>query len=357
VVTGVVVLNIMTTLLLTAQPASAAAPSTSAAAPTSRITFGVAPAASIGPDGRANFTFSATPGAIAFDHVAALNYSSTPLSLQIYATDALETANGGFGLLPATTKATGVGAWISGLPGGAVVTVPPENGNHPGLVIIPFSVHVPATVTPGDHVGGIVASLQTTGTNSTGQKIVLDQRVGSRVYIRVAGQLQPSLTLTHQQASYSGTLNPVGTGTVQVKYVVTNTGNVDLALSRQTVSVSGFIGPNSRVSLPRVTLLLPGASVAESAAIPGVWPTVVTQAHVTVQPEEVTSSDSNSQPLAPVTSDSTVWAVPWSLLILIVLVVAAIVLLLRRRRRRAKHQQAGTVEVAAPARTKVASAP
>ena len=105
-----------------------------------------------------------------------------------------------------------------------------------------------------------------------------------------------------------------------------------------------------------MTLLLPGASVAETAAIPGVWPTVVTHARVSVQPEEVTSPDSSSQPLAAVTSDSTVWAVPWSLLIVIILVVAAIAASCCAERGvgGARAGQAETVEVAAPTRTKVA---
>ncbi len=368
---GATIVTLMSTLLYTASPAHAANPPTHPAPPSGRVIFGIEPASPGGPDGRPNFSYSATPGAIVLDRVAALNYSASPLPLQIYSTDAVETANGGFGLLPATDKPTGVGSWISGLPGTNQITVPADNGKTPGQVVVPFSVHIPARVTPGDHVGGIIVSLQTVGANSSGQKIVLDQRIGSRIYIRVAGKLVPSLTLVNEHATYSGTLNPVGEGEVRVSYVVKNTGNVDLGVSRQTVSVSGWVGPDARVALPRVTLLLPGASVAESAVAFGLWPEVFLHAHVNVQPVAITTTGAGGQALAPVSSGSTVWAVPWSFLVLLVLVILAVVLLVRARRRaksrraksrhaksrHAKRQRSVGTGQAEPQRPKVTSAP
>ena len=111
---------------------------------TSRVTFGIAPASATGADGRAHFTFGATPGAVLFDHVSLLNYASVPLTLQVYARDAQEATGGGFGLLPAAATSLGVGAWISGPPGDAAVQVPPRTAKgQPGQTVVPFTMRVP----------------------------------------------------------------------------------------------------------------------------------------------------------------------------------------------------------------------
>jgi hypothetical protein len=333
--------------LTSALPAAAAAtPSTSAtllAAPP-RVSFGVAPATVHGADGRPNFSYSATPGAVAFDYVSALNYSATPLSLQLYATDALETTGGGFGLLPPAATPTGVGSWITGLPGPQVsITVPADTAGGPGQFIVPFTLRVPDHVTPGDHVGGIVVSLRTEGRNASGQNIILNQRVGSRVFVQVAGKLAPSVTVTHEEASYGGTLNPVGTGHVTVTYVVTNTGNTDVSIRRQSVSVSGWIGPKPKASVANIALLLPGASATESAVLTGVWPEIVLHAAVTVHPTDLAGSGAavGGPVLAPITISTLVWAIPWALLVLLLLLLVIAVVAVRRiRARRAERRAA-----------------
>lgn len=164
-------------------PASAAAPSHA------RVTFGIEPASATKPDGRPDFTFGATPGATLLDHVAVVNYSTVPLALQVYATDALTTTNGSFGLPPVTAAPKTVGTWIT-LPARVVtVHVPAKSSKAPGFVIVPFRLAIPLAATPGDNAGGIVASLQTKGRNSTGQDVILNQRLGTRVFVRIAGAL------------------------------------------------------------------------------------------------------------------------------------------------------------------------
>src|ERR1700722_6635863 len=71
-----------------------ALPSGAASAPTSapdRVTFGLAPASATGPDGRPALDYTVSPGEVISDHVAALNYSDQPLTLRLYASDAVET--------------------------------------------------------------------------------------------------------------------------------------------------------------------------------------------------------------------------------------------------------------------------
>jgi hypothetical protein len=261
-----------------------------------------------------------------------VNYSSIPLALQLYATDAVETSGGGFGLLPANAKPTGVGSWISFPAGTRSVEVPAETGGRPGQVVVPFTVQTPVSATPGDHVGGIIASLQTTGTNSSGQRVVLDQRIGTRVFARVSGPLLPKVVLTGAKATYVGTLNPVGEGRVKVSYLVSNTGNVDLSLVDQSVSVSGLFGSKRRVDVAKIPLLLPGASVPETVVVSGVWPEIIVHPTETVQPLVPVGTSVPSQSV--VTSSQTVVAIPWTLIVIIVLVLVAVYLFVRARSRR-----------------------
>lgn len=70
-----------------------------------------------------------------------------------------------------------------------------------------------------------MASLRTLGKNPQ-ENIYLDQRIGARVHIRLAGDVRPELTVTQVAADYAGSLNPFSRGTAVVTYRVTNTGNV-----------------------------------------------------------------------------------------------------------------------------------
>jgi hypothetical protein len=255
--------------------------------------------------------------------------------LQLYATDALETSSGGFGLLQPGVTPTGVGAWVSIPASASSVQVPAERSTGPGYVIVPMTVRVPVKAIPGDHVGGVIASLRTVGTNATGQTVVLNQRIGSRVYVRVAGQLSPQLTLSSPRATFSGSSSPVGTGRVKVSYVVTNSGNVDLAVHDQHVSVSGLIDDTHTAQLGNIQLLLPGTSVTQSVVISGVWPQFRLHQTVSAQPVVL---DGSAGDLSPVGASSTLWAVPWLLVIIVLVLVVAVVAWVRRRRHKVPAQ-------------------
>jgi hypothetical protein len=322
-------------ILVAAGPAEAATTPTPA---NGRVTFGIQPAGIGSAALRSTFSFSATPGAVVNDNVAAVNYSAAPLSLQVYATDAIETSGGGFGLLPANQKPVGAGSWITLAPGSSTVQVPAATSSGPGRAIVPFIVRVPVKATPGDHAGGIVASLQTASSNTSGQRIVLDQRVGTRVFILVSGPLAPGLSVTDLHTTYEGTANPVGKGQVKVSYLLENTGNVDVGVD-QSVGVSGLIGDDHRVPQPEIPLLLAGTSVKESAVISGVWPEVLLHQSVTARPVAVPGSSVVG--LVPVTASASVWAVPWTLLAIIVVVILGVILARRARKRRAARRSAG----------------
>lgn len=304
-----------------------------------RVTFGIAPASATGLNGRPNFSFGVTPGAFLDSYAAVLNYSSVPLTLQVYATDAIETSDGGIGLLPANVRPTGAGAWISLPRSFSTVRVPAESAKAPGQIVIPFVVRVPDKATPGDHVGGVVVSLRTVGTNASGQNVVLLQRVGARVFIQVAGKLLPKLAVTDLRTSYQGTLNPVGEGKATVSYLLRNTGNVDLAVGAQSASVSGLLGSQRHVALAKVALLLAGASLFERAVVSGVWPQLLLHTSVSARPLPLAGGSGRG--LVSVTAGTWTWAVPWPLFVVVVLLLLAAVVALRvRAKARARARKA-----------------
>lgn len=315
-----------------AAPAAGSAP---ARAP--RVTFGIGPASTGKAQERPEFSFGATQRAVLSDRAQVLNFSAVPLRLQIYATDAVPTANGGFGLRAPGAALTDLGSWIHVPAAAETIVVPAVRGTHPGRVLIPFSLRVPTDAAPGDHFGAIVASLTTEGRNATGQTVILHQRVGTRVAVRVAGALRPQLSVTDLHATYHGRWNPVGRGDAVVSFVVHNTGNVGLGF-QQSVELSGLFGWGSTqraaASAP-TTLLLPGGSVRESVRFSAVWPQVLGKAQVSVRALAPTG---NLDPRLPVvTATAHLWEVPWTLLALIALVLVAVsvVVWLRRRSRQA----------------------
>jgi hypothetical protein len=306
------------------------------APPGGRVTFGVEPASANGPDGRSSFSFGATPGAVVEDDVAVVNYSTVSLSLQLYATDAINISGGGLGLPPPTSPPTGAGTWISLPPASSTVEVGSESAGQPGFTVVPVLVRVPTNASPGDHVGAVVASLQSAGKGKSGQRIVLNQRVATRMYIQVAGPLRPQLILTDLDTTYDGVLNPFGAGQVKIEYLVKNTGNVNLAVD-QSVTSSPLIGSARPITTPKIPLLLAGDSVRESIVVPRVWPQFLVHESVTAQARELGQTVATA-PIV-VTAGSETWAIPWPLIVIVLVVLGLLFISIRRRRRR--HRAGG----------------
>jgi hypothetical protein len=298
-----------------------------------RVTFGVGPANKAGAIGsRSSFSYGATPGAFLSDNLAVVNYSPTSLKLQVYSADAKETTSGSFGLSVKGQRNLGVGSWISIPAADATVTVPAEHGARPGEVVVPFTLRVPDSATPGDHVGGIVASLRTFGRSPSGENIILNQRVGARVFVLVSGKspnsLHADLSVRDVHVIYSGTLNPFGRGTAIVNYDLVNSGDLDLSVTQHVV-VHGLLD-DSQVSFPTTEpLLLPGSDVHEAATLKGVWPQIVAQATVTANGTSPVGAQSVAEVSA--SGNAWTWAVPWTLLIIITLLALIATWSWRRR--------------------------
>ena len=291
-------------------------------------TVGVAtrPAGADGlPDGRTRLEYAADPGQSVSDQVLVGNTGSQRQDFTVYATDAFNETNGEFALLATAETPTGLGAWVS-FEGGATrlqFSLEPDE-----VKLIPYTVTFPAEATPGDHVGGLVASVL-----DTSSQVAVDRRVATAIYARVSGELQPRLTLASFDATYVGDWwNPFA-GSVKVLYTVDNPGNVALSANVTMSAVTWFGIPAAAPQGGSVPVLLPGSSATYEFEITGVgqWGYLTPGAELA---PFVETSDQTRQVLAqPIRRDTVILAMPWVLLILIAIGVGVYFFIRWRRRR------------------------
>jgi hypothetical protein len=301
--------------------ATASTPGTSSGGSAAKpLTFGIQPASATGPDARPFISWAATPGGYLTDHVALLNYSTQPLQVTVYPTDAFSASDGAFGLLPSNQAPSDAGSWID-VGGPKKVTVPARTANQVGRVILPVSATVPTDAVPGDHSAGILAVLTSLGRDKNGAQVKLEQRVGTRVFIRVSGDLTPKLTIANLHATYQGPVNPLQPGSVKMSYTLVNSGNANVSAIGST-TVSGLFGSRTVRGNPKLPVLLPGASVSVALIVPDVWPAVWMKGSVSVSVRPVAGDSWAAVP--PATASTSFWAIPWGLLIILVLVALAV---------------------------------
>lgn len=279
--------------------------------------FAVQPSGPNGPGGRDYFVYTLDPGDVFGDTVGISNLGTEPVTYALYATDAFNTSDSAsFALLREEETPTDVGSWIE--LGVSQVTVDPGT-----RVDVPFKIEVPRDASPGDHAGAIVAQeIPDSTADDDGVTVDVRLRIGARVYVRVSGTLNPSLTIEELRLDYDTPLNPFGTAPATVDYVVRNTGNTRLQAD-STVEVEGLFGLGGAEAAPRrLPELLPGSSIQISETIDDVRPLIRLTATVRLE-----------APLdgVDVEGSTSTLAIPWILVIALVLLIALLVRYLIRR--------------------------
>jgi hypothetical protein len=289
---------------------------------------GTTPGQPENPGSRPNLSYELAPGATIDDSVSLFNYGNVQLTFAVYATDAFNDPSGAFDLLPGDKPPHDVGAWVT-LPQGHL-TVPANS-----RIDLPITVRVPADALPGDHAGAILAASQVEGIDSGGRRVTVDRRAGSRIYLRVAGPLNPLLTVDRVHSTYHGAVNPLD-GSLDVTYTIRNAGNVRLA-ARQRLELQAPFGIQVDELVPKdVPELLPGNSLTLRAHFSGVPATVRATAKVSVTPV-LPAPPPGAEPavkVAAATRSGATWAVPWLVIALLCSAWLLSRLYLRYRRRR-----------------------
>jgi hypothetical protein len=343
-------------LALALAPVSAALSAAADTTPTSASdpNWSVQASGVSGPDGRASFAYGVNPGTEIDDYVSVSNHGTTTQTFSVYGTDAITLKDSGaFSLLTAAQKPRDVGAWITTKTSSLTVE-PGQTG------IVPVVILVPSDASPGDHTGGVIASVVTAAhTQKGGAGVGIDQRVAARVYLRVSGQPISHVVATGLVSGFTPAWNPFGVGTATLDYSLRNTGNVreDVA---QAITFHGPFGiPLGALKAASVSNLLPGQSVQIHQSAP-VFPLLLLFADVKLTPSAPTDLIGQSKlrdqagnalpPLpepkfAAVSSSTFGAAISWTALI-IVLVLVALVFLVTRYVRTTRERMFDAIDAA-----------
>ncbi|MDR6198796.1 hypothetical protein QE374_000705 [Microbacterium sp. SORGH_AS428] len=320
---AVLVVVVCAVLAITATPVPARADDTESIAG--------APCADDGTvDGRSRFSYEAAPGQQVSDCYTVANTGSTVQRVSVYATDAFNTESGDFALLDADAAPSDAGSWVVLEDGSTRMQFELAPGQSRP---VRFTMTVPADAGPGDHAGGLLVSAQTPS-----DQILVDRRVGTRLYVRVPGELQSLLNITGMTATYNPALNPFE-GSTAVTLTVTNQGNVALAPTLVLVVKSFFGTELTDRRLENLDELLPGASRTVTYDIGPVGQYVFVEAAASLYSRGDASGASEQAPPAPqIDRSAGAWALPWVLIA--ALLLAAIVVLFTRWRRRRDEKRA-----------------
>ncbi len=278
------------------------------------------------PSSRPTFSYELAPGASVSDSVSVWNFGDVTLTFRVYATDAFNNQTGQFTLFPGDTAPRDVGSWIK-LQTNNIAVAPKQR------VDIPMTITVPNDATPGDHAGAVIASSPTPTLNAQGQKITVDRRVGSRVYTRVAGPVNPELVVENLSTKYHGIFNPFS-GSTDVEYTVRNPGNVRLG-AHQTLVIKDPLGRTIATRrLEDLAELLPDNAVTITAKLTGIEAALRLTAEVQLDPFRPQGVSERLPESIAATGHA--WAIPWTLLL-----VAALAFLLWRISKRWRDRQHG----------------
>lgn len=299
------------------------------------------------PDGRTRFTYSADPGQHLADFYLARNAGSTVQTFTVLATDAFNDDDGDFALLETKEEATDVGSWVRFDSGENRIQFDLAPGESR---LVPFTLDVPAEAGPGDHVGGVLASVVTPG-----DEVTIDRRLGTRLYVRVSGELQPALAVGGLTADYLGDWwNPFA-GTVRMRYTVENVGNIALAANVSLGITTWFGIPATGERGDGVPELLPRNTRSYETEVPGIAAWGFLNPWVKLNPFVEGGDTDKRLNVGSAARDTVLIAIPWPLVILLGLLGLFFVFRAWRRRVDADRAAAWMAHTEAEARRRVAS--
>jgi hypothetical protein len=184
------------------------------------VSFGIKPAHGSDPNLPGYFVHTLAPGALITDEALAVNSGDVPVTVRLYAADAITAINGGTGFANDGEEKNGVARWLS-LPMKQLSLQPHETKT------VPFLITVPSDASPGQHTAGLVleavagSAVPASGNAGTGFTVNVVRRAGVAVLIDVPGYNAAGLEITgvclRQQDKQHGATFEVA---------VRNTGNI-----------------------------------------------------------------------------------------------------------------------------------
>jgi hypothetical protein len=287
--------------------------------------WGITPSPAADGSERDSFQLEINPGSSAVDFVAITNLSSEDLVFDLYAADGVITDDGQPAILDRSSPAEDLAAWIGFNSPTATVAA----GQRLGL---PFRVSVPSTATPGDHCGGLIASLNQQNPPSTSNGLTVDARTAAWICVTVPGEVVSSLAVSQFKVTYTPGSAGFSGGQVTVSAQIANNGNLRQSGIAQLALDSPFGLWQTRLDGIDIPELLPGQSYLLQQTVDDVPPAIQAEANLQVSPQARPGHRNGST----IEVASRIWLAPWvaGLLLGLVLVFAWYLLTARRRRRR-----------------------
>ncbi|WP_159618613.1 hypothetical protein [Ruania rhizosphaerae] len=319
-------------LLVSVPPAQASAGSEEGG----RTTWTIQPATDDDPDSRVSIRQVMGPGARETDGVVVTNFGPDTASFHVYASDGVVGAEGAFDVLPPDHEPTDGGSWVTfgevdqarAQPDGTLlIELEPEES-----AAIPLIIDVPDDARPGDHPAGVVAELAA----QADRAVEVTSRIGVRLHLQVEGEMEAQLVAEDVHAQWVPTWNPFAPGSVQVSYVVHNTGHVRLG-ARTTSEVATAFGLGSSSNTQELREVLPDQRVRMQSEH-SLWGLVCSQLMIALQPHVVGEDELEVEPEGG-TVTAGVWTVPWAQMALVVIIAVAVIAWRRRRRTAARRVQ------------------
>jgi hypothetical protein len=187
-----------------------------------KVSFGIRPTKAHEdiPESFSYFIHTLAPGAHTSDAALVMNQGDAPITLKLYAADAVTAINGGTSFVNEGEEKNGVARWLS-------VSVPELSLQPDEERVVPFNIKVPPNASPGQHVAGLVVEAVTDNAESANGSVQpqlmvnVVRRAGVAVLIDVPGPHVAGLEVTgiclRQQNGDDG---------ATFEYAVRNTGNV-----------------------------------------------------------------------------------------------------------------------------------
>lgn len=288
-----------------------------------RTTVGIRTATKGQPDDRGRFDYEIAPKKNKQDAIAVYNYSQKPVTVRLLPRDATSTPEGEFTAQPSADTPRDVGAWIA-------LSKTELRLEAREMAIVPFQVGVPFNATPGDHTGSILVSLLAKEPKPGSGDVIVEHRVGLRVYLRVPGTLTPQLEVQDLKATYDGRWKSLGFGKPTAEYTVRNTGNVRLSAEQQVEMLRSF-GLSSATERPlALKELLPGGTAVVRQQFDDTWAVGSVKAKVTLTPAGL---DQSVKDVPLVVKETSVFVFPWLIVVILLLVALAAGAWVRHRRK------------------------
>jgi Bacterial protein of unknown function (DUF916) len=274
--------------------------------------------------GRSRFSYKVDPGQTVTDHVKVSNPGTKTEEVTVFAADAYNDENGDFALRPTTDKSSDAASWTA-FEGKPQVKLTLAHGESK---IVTFTVTVPKNASPGDHAAGVLAAATTPG------QVAVERRIADRMYVRVSGKLQPSLTISSFAATYHNGLNPLA-GSISVAATLTNNGNVALEGVTTLTATTWFGLSIGRLNRTDLAEILPGNTVTVTYEVTGVPQVGFANVKMLLQ-SGIAGDAPDPGPLPVFQRETFVPAIPWVVLGVIVLGVGVWLFLRWRSRRNAQ---------------------